>query len=223
MKKIVAILIMVVAVVVAGVGSYHAHDYHMYTRPASELHGTPEKIPQAVHTGFCEVTAADMASLTQEMPSEACPTCDDILALEELANEQVWTDPIPIPEETFLNLTFEEQDLLERVAMAEAEGEDTVGKALVMLAVLNRAEILNMPIGEVIYAPSQFCTDRMYIQPTDDCHEALAMVMDGWNETMLETEEDWDRTKRVFYFGRDEYPRYGEPAFKYGGHYFSVR
>lgn len=220
MKKIVAIIIVVVAVVVAGVGSYHAHDYHMYTRPASELHGTPEKIPQAVHTGFCEVTAADMASLTQEMPSEACPTCDDILALEELANEQAWTDPIPIPEETFLNLTFEEQDLLERVAMAEAEGEDTIGKALVMLAVLNRAKILDMPIGEVIYAPSQFCTDRMYIQPTDDCHEALAMVMDGWTEWELEREEGFDEYIPVRWFSAGGYPRYGQHCFKYGGHYF---
>lgn len=196
--------------VVACVGSYHSHNFSMEVR-------SPEVVPERiVEVEYVEVLPEVTPEITEEIRKMSEQYVKEI-------KETIERDIPIIRTSAFLNLTFEDMDLLERVAMAEAEGEDSIGKALVMLTVLNRVEATGGTIGGVIYAPSQFAVDRMWITPTDDCHEALAMVMDGWNETYLETEQEWDRTKRVFYFGADGYSEYGEPAFQYGGHYFSVR
>lgn len=113
------------------------------------------------------------------------------------------------PDELFLNLTFEEQELLEQIAMAEAKGEGSKGMALVMCVVLNRSEKDGKSIEEVIFASGQFYTAGM--EPgSDACHEALAMVMDGWDES-----------QGALFFNRDGYCAGREPLFKYGNHYFS--
>lgn len=113
------------------------------------------------------------------------------------------------PEELFLNLTFEEQELLEQIAMAEAKGEGSKGMALVMCVVLNRAKHDGQTIREVIYRPGQFYTAGM--EPgSEECHEALAMVMDGWDES-----------QGALFFNRDGYRAGREPLFKYGNHYFT--
>lgn len=109
-----------------------------------------------------------------------------------------------------LRLTQGEMDLLESIAMAEAEGEDSKGKALVMRVVLNRAIMDGKGLDEVIYKAGQFCTERMGIEPDEDCHEALALVIDGWDES-----------QGALHFHSEKYPDYGEPLFQYGGHYFS--
>ena len=110
-----------------------------------------------------------------------------------------------------LDLTQGEQDLLEQVAMAEAEGEGATGMALVMRVVLNRADLEGLPLDNIIYKPSQFATDHMgEKEPSEDCHKALAMVIDGWDES-----------QGAIYFNKGEYPNYGEPLFQYGNHYFS--
>ena len=202
MKHFVGILGTIVVstfVAIACVGSYRAHSFSMKA-------GTPDIVPERI----VEVRYVEVAP---EIPAE----------VSKVQGEQFIVEVPVIRTSGFLNLTYEDQDLLERVAMAEAEGEDSVGKALVMLTVLNRVEATGGTIGGVIYAPHQFAVSRMDITPSDDCHEALAMVMDGWNETYLDTEQEWDRTKRIYYFGADGYSQYGEPAFQYGGHYFSVR
>jgi len=113
------------------------------------------------------------------------------------------------PEELFLNLTYEEMDLLEQIAMAEAKGEGSKGMALVMCVVLNRSEKDGQSIREVIYRPGQFYTAGM--EPGSmDCHEALAMVMDGWDES-----------EGALFFNRGGYREGYEPLFKYGNHYFT--
>lgn len=108
-----------------------------------------------------------------------------------------------------LRLTQGEMDLLEGVAMAEAQSEDATGKALVMRVVLNRAIMEGKGLDEIIYKAGQFCTERMDITPDEDCHEALALVIDGWDES-----------QGALYFHSEKY-HYGEPLFQYGGHYFS--
>ena len=110
----------------------------------------------------------------------------------------------------FVSLTLEEMDLLQDIAMAEAEGEDAKGKALVMRVVLNRSLAWNKPIKEIIYEPNQFATFRMGIEPSEDCHEALAIIVEGWDES-----------EGAIWFCSKGYPNYGEPLFQYGGHYFS--
>lgn len=85
----------------------------------------------------------------------------------------------------------EDSDILLRIAMAEAEGESTEGKALVMMVVLNRMQDDRFPgtISEVVFQPGQFTVTneggRYYTtEPNEDCYEALRMVMvDAWDES----------------------------------------
>lgn len=84
----------------------------------------------------------------------------------------------------------DESQMLMQIAMAEAEGEDTEGKALVMCVVLNRVWSEGFPdsIEEVIFQPKQFSPvcegGRYYTTEADaDCRAALEMVMSGWDES----------------------------------------
>lgn len=92
-----------------------------------------------------------------------------------------------------ITLTQEEEELLLRLAMAEAGNQSTEGKALVMLVVLNRTLSNDFPdtIEEVIFQES----DGIYqfspigngyfyqVEPSDDCVNALEMLYNGWNES----------------------------------------
>lgn len=70
------------------------------------------------------------------------------------------------------------------IAMAEAEGESTEGKALVMLAVWNRMVVSGQTAHDVIFAPNQFCIGaRFNLEPNADCYAALALVESGWDES----------------------------------------
>lgn len=87
---------------------------------------------------------------------------------------------------------FEEEDryLLAKIAMAEAEGESTEGKAMVIMAVLNRVESEDFPdsITEVLFDDGQFSTvkegGRFYTtEPDEDCWKAMDLIMQGWDES----------------------------------------
>ena len=110
--------------------------------------------------------------------------------------------------------------LLAKIAMAEAESEDTEGKALVILVVLNRVWSDGFPdtISEVIYQKGQFSPvsngrfDRA--EPDEDCYRALELIQtEGWDESRgalyfeSESASDWHRKSLSF-------------LFKYGNHYF---
>ena len=85
--------------------------------------------------------------------------------------------------------TDDNEYLLAKIAMAEAEGESIEGKALVMQVILNRAQSPLFPntIKEVIfeerggtYQFSPLFDGRFYkVEPNDDCWEALKLVQDG--------------------------------------------
>lgn len=78
-------------------------------------------------------------------------------------------------------------ELLAHIAMAEAEGEDEIGKVLVMQVVLNRVRSDEFPdtIREVIYQPKQFSPildgrwDR--VTPTDECYR-IARNLDSYKD-----------------------------------------
>ena len=114
----------------------------------------------------------------------------------------------------------EDSYLLAKIAMAEAESEDTEGKALVMLVVLNRVKADGFPdsIEEVIYQARQFSPvasgrfDR--VEPDADCWQALSLIeLDGWDESMgatyfeSESESTWHEEHLEF-------------LFRHGNHYF---
>lgn len=104
--------------------------------------------------------------------------------------------------------------------MAEAEGEDTEGKALVMLVVLNRVWSDDFPdsIQDVIYEEGQFTPvsngrfDR--VEPDEDCHAAMQLITTG----------QWDESQGALYFesggGDTWHSRNLEFLFQHGGHYF---
>lgn len=140
--------------------------------------------------------------------------------------EEPTPEPTEPPEPTWeplirsLDFSAEDADILLRIAMAEAEGESTEGKALVMLVVLNRAWSDAFPgsIREVVFQPGQFSPvlegGRYWTtEPNEDCYAALLMVLGGWNES-----------QNALFFdacgGSSWAANHCEFLFQYGNHYF---
>lgn len=144
-----------------------------------------------------------------QVPKDAPMFEDEVLHLEPVEVEVISEVPL-IRTSQYVNLTFEECDLLEQIAMSEARGEGSKGMAFVMRVVLNRSLKDGMSIHDTIYKEGAFCTDGM-MPGNDECHEALAMVMDGWDES-----------QGAIYFSAGGWSKYGtEHLFVYGNHYFS--
>lgn len=89
----------------------------------------------------------------------------------------------------------EDSEILLRIAMAEAEGESTEGKALVMLVVLNRVwsegfpnsiegVVMQSRNGRYQFSPVAPGGRYWTVTPNEDCYRALEMVMyEGWDES----------------------------------------
>ena len=102
--------------------------------------------------------------------------------------------------------------MLAKIAMAEAESEDTKGKALVMLVVMNRVWDDEFPdsIEEVIFQKGQFSpiSNGRYdkVEPDEDCYRALQLITDGWDKsrgaTYFESKSDstWHSENLTFLF-----------------------
>lgn len=99
-----------------------------------------------------------------------------------------------------LDFTDEESMMLLKIAMAEAENQGVIGKALVMNVVKNRLDSKDFPntIEEVIFQPYQFTPvhDGRYeaAVPDEECYEALEMVLNYWDASngALYFEADWN-------------------------------
>ena len=82
-----------------------------------------------------------------------------------------------------LDFTDEESQMLLKLAMAEAEDQGVIGKALVIRVVKNRVDSETFPnsIEDVIYDPKQFSPvwDGRYDEavPDAECYEALDLVL----------------------------------------------
>ena len=105
--------------------------------------------------------------------------------------------------------------------MAEAESEDTEGKALVMLVVLNRVWDIRFPdtIEEVIMQDGAFTpvSNGRYdkVEPDADCMKAMELI----------TVEHWDESQGALYFEKasDEstwHSRNLQKLFTHGAHTF---
>ena len=84
----------------------------------------------------------------------------------------------------------ESDEILLKIAMAEAEGEDTVSKALVMRVVLNRVADTRFPdnVHDVVFAKNQFTPVQAggrywTTTPNEGCYRALELVKSGWDES----------------------------------------
>lgn len=103
------------------------------------------------------------------------------------------SEPLTVQESTAthqIQITGADAIVLERLAMAEAEGEGIEGKALVMMVVMNRVQDPRFPdsIEEVVFQESQFSTvspDGRYwkITADDECKDALQLIENGWDES----------------------------------------
>lgn len=164
-----------------------------------------------------EILAAKSTECVMEItmlegpPSILTPDTTEVVTVDESAAP-----------ETTETVTFDGEDayLLAKIAMAEAEDQDTKGKALVIRVVLNRVKDETFPnsVKAVIYQPRQFSpmvNGRFNrVEPDDDCWEALRMVeIDQWDESMgalyfeSKSTSKWHSNNLKF-------------LFKYGDHYF---
>ena len=189
----------------------------------------------AIVITLAALSAVALASSLDGMPAdekpEQRPTSETTVAIEpETTAEprQAITEIAPTENHTeapyqstvaSLDWSAEESYLLAKLAMAEAESEDTEGKALVMLVVLNRVwddEEFPDTIEEVIYQPGQFSPisngrfDR--VEPDADCWAALDLIMqDKWDEshgaTYFESksESTWHSENLTFLFRHGKY------------------
>lgn len=84
-----------------------------------------------------------------------------------------------------MGITYDEAQLLMRIAMAEAESDGVEGKAMIMAVVLNRVKDERFPdsIEEVIYQEGQFSpiSDGRFekVVPDVECNLALAQIEMG--------------------------------------------
>ncbi len=158
------------------------------------------------HIGMVQVEGSD-TWLTQEEYEQMCKERDAYKAAEQAEELAYYSASIQSTEMATLttasaigSLDWDADDSyrLAKIAMAEAEGEDTEGKALVILVVLNRVWSDEFPdsIEEVIKEKSQFASyeDGRYdsLEPNSDCYAALQMVQ----------AEHWDESRGATYFER---------------------
>ena len=118
------------------------------------------------------------------------------------------------PAEPRYALTDAERDIVERVVMAEAEGEGFDGQRLVAQCILNTAEAMDLRPDEVVLAPNQYATPAQ--EASREVKEAVSAVFDDGNMVT-------DEPIQWFYA-----PRYVSSAWheskvfvlEYGGHRF---
>lgn len=118
-------------------------------------------------------------------------------------------------------LSDEDKYMLAKIAMAEAEGESTKSKALVIATVLNRVSNKKFPntIKEVIFQENQFSPTSNgrweRVEPNKDCYKALDMVLKGKIKSKgslyfesCSTTNNWHSSNLTFLFEIDAFRFY---------------
>lgn len=122
--------------------------------------------------------------------------------------EVVEEDPEPIPEpEPVVHLT--DDDILAAVAMSEAGNQDVLGMAFVIMTVLNRCDYYDATVESIVSAPHQYAYPY-YGKISDNAYLAIKLAREYRNTF-----------PPIAWFRTGDYSAYGEPAFKWGDHYFS--
>ena len=127
------------------------------------------------------------------------PEAETLAATEPVpVTVPIESETIPTIPEPVVNLTEEEQTMLLKLGMAERGKEGcTECIALVMCTVLNRvnADRFGSSVRSVILAPEQFTPvmDGTYdsAEPNQQCHDALEMVIYGWDESQGALFYEW--------------------------------
>ena len=109
--------------------------------------------------------------------------------------------------EPVIHLT--DDDILAQVAMSEAGNQDILGMAFVVMTVLNRCDYYGATVETIVNAPHQYA----YPYYGSVSHNAY---------TAVELAREYRHIfKPIAWFRTGKYSEYGEPAFKWGDHYFS--
>lgn len=152
----------------------------------------------------------------------ATPTEELIVTPTDVPTSTPTSEPTPTSMIFSRDWDADDAYLLAKIAMAEAEDQDTEGKALVICVVLNRAwsKIFPNSIKEVLYQPNQFSPisngrfDR--VEPNEDCWKALEMVELGWDESQgalyfeSESASTWHRDHLKYLFKHGDHIFYTE-------------
>ncbi len=146
------------------------------------------------------VTSAISAAIDRREAAE--PPLIEITAAQ---TREAATEPAAAPQQGKV-LGWDESDKYRavRMAMAEAEGEDTEGKALVILVIWNRTQSRKFPdtVKGVISQQNAFtsCDNGRYeaVKPDEDCWAALDLIQ----------KKGWDESRGALYFERT--PENGE-------------
>ncbi len=127
---------------------------------------------------------ADIEAEIPETPAEPEPTETPEPVIHPIQEEETG-EPEPA-----MSLDAADEEILLKLAMSEAGGESTEGKALVMLSVVNRVRSDEFPdtVSEVVFQDRQYSPvlDGRYYStvPDDDCLAALELIEGGWDESM---------------------------------------
>lgn len=122
------------------------------------------------------------------------------------------------PEQTKIEITMEEFDLMAACVMAESGGEDFETQYWVAETILNRkkSELFPDTIKEVIMEPGQFAVvsegSIWTAEPTDSVYEAVQSAL-----------EEEIVPEGILYFTSEGYLPGTEPYRKVGNMYFSVQ
>lgn len=122
------------------------------------------------------------------------------------------------------NISAADAYAIEKMAMAEAEGEAEYGKALVMNVIFNRVESNKFPntVTGVIYQPGQFASisNGRYDAATPDveCVDAMeAIQTQGWDASNgalyfegTDNADNWHKENLYYLFQYNNHLFYGE-------------
>ena len=121
------------------------------------------------------------------------------------ASPEAATEPTTEPQRgKDLGWSASEEYIAARMAMAEAEGEDTEGKALVILVIYNRTKSGKFPdtVKDVISQQNAFTSYH------NGRYEAAEPDIDCWAALDLIQEKGWDESQGALYF--EQTPEDGE-------------
>lgn len=150
-------------------------------------------------------TASTLANILPQKPMNILPLKDTELtqpvipvseSAEIVPDTDTDTDLFESEECLDPEISEDEQYLLAKIAMAEAEGESTFCKACVIRVVLNRVESSEWPntIKDVIFQTTKSSSGKTIyqfspigdgrwdmVEPDEDSWDALRLVMTGWD------------------------------------------
>lgn len=179
---------------------------------------TPNDAPVVIEiTSSPEETTNCIARITTE------PATDPVEATSFAENEV--TEEIYACDSKARKWGNSEREILARIAMAEAEGENTEGKALVIAVIINRVKAEGFPdsIEDVVFEKTgssyQFSSvipgGRYWTkEPNEDCYKAVDLVESGWDETQGATFFEATYNKGTWH------KNHLKRLFQHGGHIF---